>query len=475
MKVVPVLFVPKNLQADPSYKNAIDDSLTIVSSWYAGQLAGRTFDYEPVQTVIGTYNLNHYCPKTTVSTQCIQVPGQKGADSGDINNVIGDLATKGYSINSTVVLLIFWVGGYGYAGGAQVSPSSGVAAVGDWALDGIAGKYETGTATSRCSDSPSAAAFCRKTAQLGSIGHELGHAFGLPHPTDDGKSPDDPNFWLTSIMGAFGDFPRVRFIDTPTNPERTKLLQHPFFQSVRTSDIQPILFIPNNIPIDIAYVKSIEEALANIQQWYSNQLGGHAFAYTSVQIVVGKYPLRHYCPKTTTDTQCIQIPGQLGADPADIDSVLADLKSQGYPLNQHSVLLIFWAGSYGYADGHQASQTSGYAAVGDWALDGIAGKYEQGTATSRCSDSSFANILCKKNAQLGTVAGALGQAFGLSASSDDGRAPSDPNYYLKSLTRVPWDYPDVVLLESTANPEKSTLLRHAFFRQHHVRIPLIRR
>jgi hypothetical protein len=434
--VIPVLFIPKNLTADTQYSSAINDALLIISSWYAGQLTGRTFNYLPVQTVIGKYNLDHYCPKTTVSTQCIQVPGEVGADSGDVFTVANELAEDGYVITDNTILLIFWVGGYGYAGGSQYSSSSGLAAVGDWALDGIAGKYEAGTATSRCSDSKFAAAFCRNTAQLGSIGHELGHAFGLPHPTDDGRTSDDPNFWLTSIMGAFGDFPRVRFIDSPTNPEKTKLLQHPFFQSVHSASVQPVLFIPNNIATDVTYVKAINEAVAEVRQWYAKQLDRHTFHFNSVQTVIGKYPLRHYCPKTIVENQCIQVSGELGADADDIKNVLDDLRSQGYPLSSTSVMLVFWVGSYGFADARQLSSNSGYAALGDWALDGIAGKYEMGTATSHCTDSSLATVYCKRDAQLGAIAYILSQAFGLPESSEDGKPADDPNYYLKSFTRT---------------------------------------
>jgi hypothetical protein len=101
--------------------------------------------------------------------------------------------------------------------------------VGDWALDGLAGKYENGTATSRCSDSSSASVICKKDAQVGTVAHELGHAFGLPHPTDDGTQSGDPNYWLSTLMAVSWDFPNVVLIDSIANPEKTLLFQHPFF------------------------------------------------------------------------------------------------------------------------------------------------------------------------------------------------------------------------------------------------------
>ncbi len=230
-KVQPILFVPNNLSADPAYLSAINESLGTIGAWYATQLNGRTFRFVPALEVIGQYELQHYCPKTISSTQCIQVPGEIGADPGDIYNVLSDLESQGYPVRQNVILLVFWVGGYGYAAGSKYSDTSGWAAVGDWTLDGIAGKYEEGTATSRCSDSPSAWLICTKNAQTGTIGHELGHAFGLPHPTDDGTQPGNPNYWLSTIMAVYWDFPNVVLIDSPANPEKTTLLQHPFFWS----------------------------------------------------------------------------------------------------------------------------------------------------------------------------------------------------------------------------------------------------
>lgn len=230
MAVQPILFVPNNLTADPSYAPSINAALETIRTWYGSQLGGKTFDYVPTQVVVGQHELSYYCPKTTNTSQCIQIPGELGADSGDIYNVLSELALRGYPIQQNNILLVFWVGGYGYAGGAQYSPSSGFAALGDWALDGLAGKYESGTATSRCSDSAFAYVICKKNAQIGSVGHELGHAFGLPHPTDDGSQPGDPNYWLSTIMAVSWDFPEVLLIDSPANPEKTVLRQHPFFQ-----------------------------------------------------------------------------------------------------------------------------------------------------------------------------------------------------------------------------------------------------
>ena len=230
MKVSPILFVPNNLTSDPSYLPMIDEALSRISLWYGSQLNCRTFNYNAAQMVIGTHELRYYCPNTVDDNQCIQIPGELGADPGDIYRVLDDLHNQGYRIQTGVIQAIFWVGGYGYAAGSKYSDSSGYAAFGDWALDGIAGKYEEGTSTSNCDDSAWAWLICTKDAQTGTVAHELGHSFGLPHPTDDGSLPGDPNYWLSTIMAVSWDFPNVVLIDSTVNPEKTLLFQHPFFQ-----------------------------------------------------------------------------------------------------------------------------------------------------------------------------------------------------------------------------------------------------
>lgn len=233
-RIQPVLFVPNNLIADPASLTAIDETMQVLRSWYASQLRAKTFNVLPAVEVAGQYELKHYCPNTTVDTQCIQVPGQIGADPGDIYFVLDDLSAQGYPIEENVILVIFWVGGYGYAGGSKWSNRSGMAAMGDWALDGILEKYELGTSTSNCHHSSSAAVICRKNAQIGTVGHELAHAFGLPHPTNDNSQPGDPNYWLSTIMAVPWDFPNVVLIDSSTNPEKTTLVNHAFFESIDT-------------------------------------------------------------------------------------------------------------------------------------------------------------------------------------------------------------------------------------------------
>jgi hypothetical protein len=472
--IKPIIFVPNNLSLDLDYVAEVANVLPVIRAWYAGQLQAKQFDYVPVQVVYGRYPVQHYCPDTISTTQCVKSPGNYG-DPNNVFNVLTDLAGMGYPVKDNTILLVFWVSGYGHATGGKYSSTSGYAAVGDWALDGIAGRYEQGTASSRCYDSPYAATFCTKPAQIGTITHELGHAFGLPHPSDDGTTSVDPNYWYRSVMQSFWEFPTAILTNTFVNPEKSALLNNSFFKSPNSDKhVVPILFIPRDLRPDTDYILAINHALGELSMWFADKLAGKTFRYADPILVVGSYPLQSYCPGTSSSTQCIKIAGQVGPEPSDIASVKSDLATQGFAIPNDAIFLIFWVGGYGYADGSAHSPTSGVAVFGDWALDGIAGKYEAGKATSHCYDSQFANYYCHQNAQIGAIGDVLGLTFGLHPSVDDGTTPNDPKFWYRSIMASWWDFPNTLLLESSPNPEKSTLLQHTFF-VYSTYIPLIYR
>lgn len=109
-------------------------------------------------------------------------------------------------------------------------------------------------------------------------------------------------------------------------PDRTNPRPPDLITTNVTTKVQPVLFVPNNLTADPAYLPVIDSAMEELSSWYGAQLGGKTFNYVSAVQVIGQYELRHYCPKTITDTQCIQVPGQTGADPGDIYNVLDDYR-----------------------------------------------------------------------------------------------------------------------------------------------------
>lgn len=215
----PIVFVPSNRTVDPEYASAVDSAMADVQAWFADKLGGPTIRYLPTVVIEGEEPVSFCCPSTINDELCIQIPGIHGADPPDLQNVLNELIRLEITSRLDLKLVLFWVGGYGFAGGNEFQ-----AYLADWALDGIMGKYEDGTAQGRCWDSPTANLWCNKNAQVGAVSHEMGHTLGLDHPSSDGTG-----VWASSIMsGSYWRFPNVRILESTTNPERQILLDSPF-------------------------------------------------------------------------------------------------------------------------------------------------------------------------------------------------------------------------------------------------------
>lgn len=227
--IVPVLFVPSDRVADPGYMTAISETMVTVQNWYTVQLGGATFNFAAPRLIQGQFPTLHYCPTKQKNGKCTQQAEGDWVSPESVDAVMSDLSRQGIRAEAGTILLIFWHGGGNSAQGTVTSPTSGHVLMGDWALEGISGKFEQGTSTSGCTTSQFASAFCKKNAQIGSVAHELAHAFDIPHPQDDDRVPTDPQFWFKSVMQAPWDWPTVVFLDNPANPEKARLRRSPFF------------------------------------------------------------------------------------------------------------------------------------------------------------------------------------------------------------------------------------------------------
>ncbi len=194
--VLPVLFVPKDLTPNVHYIIEITRRMEQIQRWYAEQLRGITFTLEPVVTLIGTYERDHYYQP------CF--PPVMACDWGYAlwDNISRDVEQNmGMSFRDDRVIALFiqndGMGGTALGGG-------------NIALNGL------GTAVGDCL-TPG----CMYRLNEGGLAHELGHAFGLPHT--EGEE------YARSIMGqAFYDFPRATVVNSDRNPEIDILLSSPF-------------------------------------------------------------------------------------------------------------------------------------------------------------------------------------------------------------------------------------------------------
>ncbi len=199
-EVVPILFVPNDLTPFPWGLEHVNKQMQMVQRWYAEQLRGKTFTFEPAQLVVGSYPLAHYYG------DCY--PPRAGCDQRyEIwNSVFADLANQGYPGRVDRIWGVFFQGDYligtNLGGGNRfIRPITPKSMFGD------------------CDDPG-----CVFSVGTGATAHEFGHALGLPHTASDPEGSPGK-----SIMEyGFYSYPRVTIVDTITNPERTHLYASPF-------------------------------------------------------------------------------------------------------------------------------------------------------------------------------------------------------------------------------------------------------
>jgi len=254
--------------------------------------------------------------------------------------------------------------------------------------------------------------------------------------------------------------------DTTRAIEYTKSQEKRFAPEVRVTSeavtetptsykVQPILFIPSDRQEATGNTQSINETFQLLKRWYSGTLeqNSSAYLFTVENAIVYKapQPLSYYkCPNH--ETTCDTYDGIWG-------NIQTELVNAGYPLwangNSH---IIFVKGAGGWAGSSCVpncytnwpypgpASSAGISILGDWALDGITG-----TVNSDC----FAQMgtACYQDPQRGAVGHEMGHTFGLAHAND----------VSGSLMLNWWDYPNVSLINTTGNDEKSMLRTSPFF------------
>ena len=198
--VVPVLFVPTDwsvssaeVQAEAT---AINNAMADIQRFYAAHNNGATFVLNPVQVIQANGTKEAYGiswgPGSIYDDGVITIAGNmEGA-------VMAELHSRGFPTppaqnESGYATMIFFKGAGGFAGGrGYTGGNGGQAIVGDWAIDSIQGQVAEG-----------AYWWSGQRKQTGAVAHELGHAFGLPHPDSVGWGNE------TSVMGNWWDYPTI--------------------------------------------------------------------------------------------------------------------------------------------------------------------------------------------------------------------------------------------------------------------------
>lgn len=215
--VEPYIVYPKDKSEIPEYKDAVKKYMEELQGWYLCK-AGVTFVMKDVQVVHSKRSyLQMRCGESPVEKCLKNQVEMKGNWAQYMNEAIhgGEaIYEKEPGWDANTVDLMFGVGGGGYAGANSNGSTSGWAVVGDWSLEPISKVKNSWGIPCDLSDGWQ----CKNNVARGTPAHELGHAFGLPHPGEEYK--DD------SVMEWHGNYPKKGFLDS----EIQFLQNSPFFK-----------------------------------------------------------------------------------------------------------------------------------------------------------------------------------------------------------------------------------------------------
>ena len=167
-KIIPVYFIPQGQAHNQSNVNQFIGSLASVASWYRNQMGGRNFNYTSLRTVNGEHTASWYVCGWEDDPQrpCTCIHAGAGQCRG---NAISFVEKELTGISGVGVVLLILGEGMGGVGEASLVSLQDFAPEEDYLTTP---PNEWGTALM----GPGLLTFSETT-----MGHELGHAFGLPH------------------------------------------------------------------------------------------------------------------------------------------------------------------------------------------------------------------------------------------------------------------------------------------------------
>jgi predicted Zn-dependent protease len=261
-KTVRIIYlVPSDSVENTDYTLGLQNTARHIQLWYYQQL-GKTFAlHDPIVEV---YKTPH--EGTWYSTN----------SNGDLfvqfwNNILDDgFALTDAQFNDPNNIYAFYIDAHPICGQCGGCGTSGVLAIGANDLRGIVDKPWV----SICPGETYTFKPCRF---VGGLGHELGHAFGLPHPPGCETSDDGCDYGSIMWTG-FYDYPDCYFNQT----EKQSLLENPFIQydSLDIEDLFNCDKLLDNIVTDFDNVRSDQE---QIVYNYPNPFTNSTTFYLNIQ------------------------------------------------------------------------------------------------------------------------------------------------------------------------------------------------
>lgn len=190
-----VYLVSSDREENRDYTAALEHAIRDLQGWYARQLGGPTFRLnDPVVEVVKSERPAEWFYKN---------PNGDHVDNWGFNNTLAEASRLcGARHNDPKCVWAIYSDGPGNKGRG----GSGVTCLPEDDLLGLVGKHPTQK---------------DKLRWIAGLGHELGHAFGLPHPSDTQKDAD-AIMWL----GIYGKYPDKTYL---TDDDKKLLMRSPFF------------------------------------------------------------------------------------------------------------------------------------------------------------------------------------------------------------------------------------------------------
>jgi predicted Zn-dependent protease len=273
-KTVRIIYlIPSDSVEKPDYTLGLQNTARHIQIWYYQQL-GKTFAlHDPIVEVYKTPHEGTWYSTNTNGDLFVQF----------WNNILDDgFALTGAQFNDPNSIYAFYIDAHPICGQCGGCGTSGVLAVGANDLRGIVDK-------SWVSICPGETYTFKPCRFVGGLGHELGHAFGLPHPA--GCESSDAGCDYGSIMWTgFYDYPNCYFNQT----EKQSLLNSPFIQyDISGTDV---LFdcdkLLENVTTDIDNVRTDQDQIVfNYPNPYANSTTFYLNIHSKVRVTLEIYDL----------------------------------------------------------------------------------------------------------------------------------------------------------------------------------------
>lgn len=224
--VQPVYFLARDQEDYPQYRAAVTQTLERVADWYRGQL-GITFETDGLLIFQDGRTYNEI--RCGDNEQCLSDPNRADNYGSSIDN------SGVLNYGSGKIRVIYAQGAGGVVGGGG-NGSWGVAIVGGWILESWSGFVAPKTIP--CGDN------CTRNISIGTVAHELGHAFTLEHLDPVIYQRYAPPY---SVMDRHFSYPNVTLYDFPDAPEKAILRKSIFFggpgvtaQAPKITNVDPV-------------------------------------------------------------------------------------------------------------------------------------------------------------------------------------------------------------------------------------------